>query len=144
MSLALEEHRLTGQSIARILTSQKLVNEADLMWGMAQEMGSSSSTSTAEHRLRRRRSSRNRRPAITTSSSSQLDDGVPLVAASNPTDVFAMDDLRTIIGRNFITVVATRYADQHLHRPGLSPGRRRHRGGHGGLLDFDETFDEGL
>ena len=31
-----------------------------------------------------------------------------MVAASNPTDVFAMDDLRTIIGRNFVTVVATR------------------------------------
>ena len=36
------------------------------------------------------------------------EDGVPVVAASNPTDVFAMDDLRTIIGRNFIVVVATR------------------------------------
>ena len=36
------------------------------------------------------------------------DDGVPVVAASNPTDVFAMDDLRTIMGRNFIVVVATR------------------------------------
>ncbi|MDA8343819.1 MAG: GspE/PulE family protein, partial [Actinomycetota bacterium] len=34
--------------------------------------------------------------------------GVPVVAASNPTDVFAMDDLRTIMGRSFITVVATR------------------------------------
>jgi type IV pilus assembly protein PilB len=31
-----------------------------------------------------------------------------VVAASNPTDVFAMDDLRTIMGRNFIVVVATR------------------------------------
>ena len=36
------------------------------------------------------------------------EDGTPVVAASNPTDVFAMDDLRTIIGRNFIVVVATR------------------------------------
>ena len=36
------------------------------------------------------------------------DDGTPVVAASNPTDVFAMDDLRTIMGRNFIVVVATR------------------------------------
>ena len=36
------------------------------------------------------------------------EDGVPVVAASNPTDVFAMDDLRTIMGRNFIVVVATR------------------------------------
>ena len=35
-------------------------------------------------------------------------DGVPVVAASNPTDVFAMDDLRTIMGRSFIVVVATR------------------------------------
>ena len=35
-------------------------------------------------------------------------DGVPVVAASNPTDVFAMDDLRTIMGRGFIVVVATR------------------------------------
>ena len=31
-----------------------------------------------------------------------------MVAASNPTDVFAMDDLRTIMGRSFIVVVATR------------------------------------
>src|SRR5665213_2341998 len=36
------------------------------------------------------------------------DNGVPVVATSNPTDVFAMDDLRTIIGTNFIVVVATR------------------------------------
>jgi type IV pilus assembly protein PilB len=36
------------------------------------------------------------------------DNGIPVVAASNPTDVFALDDLRTIMGRNFIVVVATR------------------------------------
>ncbi len=46
-----------------------------------------------------------------------------MVAASNPTDVFAMDDLRTIIGRNFITVVATRsqinaYIDKAYHQGG--------------------------
>ena len=35
----LEEHDRTGQSIARILTARSLVTEADLMWGMAQEMG---------------------------------------------------------------------------------------------------------
>ncbi len=39
METVLEEHYQTGQSIARILTAQKLVTEADLMWGMAQEMG---------------------------------------------------------------------------------------------------------
>ncbi len=36
------------------------------------------------------------------------ENGVPVVAASNPTDVFAMDDLRTIIGTHFTVVVATR------------------------------------
>ncbi len=39
MEAVLEEHYQTGQSIARILTAQKLVSEADLMWGMAQELG---------------------------------------------------------------------------------------------------------
>ncbi len=109
MSLALEEHNLTGQSIARILTNQKLVTEADLMWGMAQEMGlqfvdldtvgvdlttaSAIPETTARHHN-----------VIVIA----MDNGVPVVAASNPTDVFAMDDLRTIIGSNFIVVVATR------------------------------------
>src|SRR5664280_449787 len=37
METVLEEHRDTGQSVARILTARKLVTEADLMWGMAQE-----------------------------------------------------------------------------------------------------------
>ena len=109
MSLALEEHHITGQSIARILTNQKLVTEADLMWGMAQEMGlqfvdldtvgvdlstaSAIPETTARHHN-----------VIVIA----MDNGVPVVAASNPTDVFAMDDLRTIIGTNFIVVVATR------------------------------------
>ena len=39
MESVLEEHDRTGQSIARILTAPELVTEADLMWGMAQEMG---------------------------------------------------------------------------------------------------------
>ncbi len=109
MQGVLEEHDRTGQSVARILTAQGLVTEADLMWGMAQEMGlefvdldmigldfSEAGTipeATARHHN-----------VIVIAN----DNGVPVVAASNPTDVFAMDDLRTIIGRNFIVVVATR------------------------------------
>jgi type IV pilus assembly protein PilB len=109
METVLEEHARTSQSIARILTARKLVTEADLMWGMAQEMGlefvdldivgvdfteaGTIPESTARHHN-----------VIVIAS----DDGTPVVAASNPTDVFAMDDLRTIMGRNFIVVVATR------------------------------------
>jgi type IV pilus assembly protein PilB len=109
MRRALAEHDRTGQSIARVLTAQGLVSEADLMWGMAEEMGLrfvdldvqgidfaacfDLPESTARHHN-----------VLVVG----REDGVPVVAASNPTDVFAMDDLRTIIGRNFITVVATR------------------------------------
>ena len=104
-----EEHYRTGQTIARILTARELVTEADLMWGMAEEMGldfvdldtvgvdfteaGSIPETTARHHN-----------VIVIAN----DDGTPVVAASNPTDVFAMDDLRTIMGRNFIVVVATR------------------------------------
>jgi type IV pilus assembly protein PilB len=109
MEQVLDEHNRTGQSIARILTSENLVTEADLMWGMAEEMGlqfvdldvvgidySEAGTipeSTARHHN-----------VMVIGS----DNGVPVVAASNPTDVFAMDDLRTIMGRSFVVVVATR------------------------------------
>src|ERR1019366_6652755 len=39
MQDVLEERGRSGQAIARILTLRGLVTEADLMWGMAQEMG---------------------------------------------------------------------------------------------------------
>ena len=39
MESVLREHNTTGQTIARILTARGLVTEADLMWGMANEMG---------------------------------------------------------------------------------------------------------
>ena len=94
------------------------------MWGMAQEMGLEfvdldiqSVDFAAAYHL----------PEATARHHNVLvigiRDGVPVVAASNPTDVFAMDDLRTIIGRNFVTVVATRsqisaYIDKAYHQGG--------------------------
>jgi type IV pilus assembly protein PilB len=109
MSLALEEHRLTGQSIVRILTSQKLVNEADLMWGMAEEIGlpfvdlDSVGVDLTVSDVIPESTARHHNMMVIA-----LENGVPVVATSNPTDVFAMDDLRTILGTNFTLVVATR------------------------------------
>ena len=109
MEAVLEEHDRTGQSIARILTAQKLVTEADLMWGMAQELGlkfvdlDTVGVDFAEAGTIPEATARHHNVMVIGS-----EDGVPVVAASNPTDVFAMDDLRTIMGRNFILVVATR------------------------------------
>ena len=109
MADVVREHQETGQSVARILTARNLVTDADLMWGMATEMGlefvdldlvgidisqaAAVPEATARHHNVMVIANR---------------DGIPVVAASNPTDVFAMDDLRTIIGRRFIVVVATR------------------------------------
>jgi type IV pilus assembly protein PilB len=124
MEDVLAERDRTGQPIARILTMRGLVTEADLMWGMAQEMGLEfvdldvqSVDFGASYSL----------PEATARHHNVLvigmRDSVLVVAASNPTDVFAMDDLRTILGRNFTTVVATRsqinaFIDKAYHQGG--------------------------
>jgi type IV pilus assembly protein PilB len=116
------EHDRTGQAVAGILNARKLVTEADLMWGMAQEMGLEfvdlevrGVDFAAAFRL----------PEATARHHNVLvigeADGTPVVAASNPPDVFAMDDVRTILGRNFVTVVATKsqisaYIDRAYHQ----------------------------
>jgi type IV pilus assembly protein PilB len=145
MGEVLAERDRSGQAVARILTMRGLVNEADLMWGMAQEMGLEfvdldvqSVDFAAAYHL----------PEATARHHNVLvfgnRDGVPLVAASNPTDVFAMDDLRTIIGRNFITVVATRsqittYIDRAYHQGGDATEVAQTA-----ASDFDDSFDEDL
>jgi type IV pilus assembly protein PilB len=109
METVLEEHRETGQSVARILTARKLVTEADLMWGLAQELGldfvdlDTVGIDFAEAQTIPEATARYHNVVVIGN-----ENGAPVVAASNPTDVFAMDDLRTIIGRPFIVVVATR------------------------------------
>ena len=110
MRAVLDEHDRTGQTIARVLTAKGLVTEADLMWGMAQEMGLGfrdlelEGTDLAAAFDLPENTARHHNVLVIGRDA----DGNPIVAASNPTDVFAMDDLRTIIGRNFVTVVATR------------------------------------
>jgi len=109
MESVLEEHERTGLSVARILTARGLVTEADLMWGMAQEMGldfidlDTVGVSYVASAMIPEATARHHNVLVISN-----DDGVPVVAASNPTDVFALDDLRTIIGRSFEIVVATR------------------------------------
>ena len=109
MREALFEQDRTGQSLARTLTSMRLVTEADLMWGMASEMGLefvdldlAGVDLTSAYVL----------PEATARYHGVLvigqSDGHPVVATANPTNVLAGDDLRTILGRHFSTVVATR------------------------------------
>jgi type IV pilus assembly protein PilB len=145
MQDVLEERARSGQAIARILTLRGLVTEADLMWGMAQEMGLEfvdleiqSVDFAAAYHLPEATARHHNVLVIA------LRDGVPVVAASNPTDVFAMDDLRTIIGRNFVTVVATRtqigtYIDKAYHQGGDASEVAT-----AAASDFEDLGDEGL
>ena len=145
MEDVLEERARSGQAIARILTLRGLVTEADLMWGMAQEMGLEfvdleiqSVDFAAAYHLPEATARHHNVLVIA------LRDGVPVVAASNPTDVFAMDDLRTIIGRNFVTVVATRtqigtYIDKAYHQGGDASEVAT-----AAASDFEDLGDEGL
>ncbi len=109
MESVIEEHDRTGLSIARILTSRSLVSEADLMWGMAQEMGLEfvdldvAGVNYTASVLIPEATARHHNVLVIDEEA-----GVPIIAASNPTDVVALDDLRTIIGRAFTIVVATR------------------------------------
>ncbi len=121
------------------------MTEADLMWGMAQEMGLEfvdleiqSVDFAAAYHLPEATARHHNVLVIA------LRDGVPVVAASNPTDVFAMDDLRTIIGRNFVTVVATRsqigtYIDKAYHQGGDASEVAT-----AAASDFEDLGDEGL
>jgi type IV pilus assembly protein PilB len=106
---ALEVVRHTGESLSRYLYSHGLATEDDIVQAMAQEAGlefvdlnqinidraavALIPQSTAEHHM-----------VLPIG----FENGLPVVAMANPNDVFAMDDLRTIMGGNFKPVVATR------------------------------------
>ncbi len=109
MFAALQAVRDGNETLARYLFGRKLATEEDLVWAMAQEVGlefvnlnqinidraavALIPQSTAEHHM-----------VLPIA----FENGVPVVAMANPTDVFAMDDLRTIMGSNFKPVVVTR------------------------------------
>jgi type IV pilus assembly protein PilB len=106
---ALRAHRETGESLARYLYNQQLATEDDLVQAMAEEVGlefidlagfpvDPGAASLIPDAVARRH----------TVLPIRVEHGVPVVAMANPTDVFAMDDLRSIMGRNFTPVVATR------------------------------------
>ena len=145
MEAVLEEHYRTGHTVARILTAQKLVSEADLMWGMAEEMGldfvdlDTVGVDFAEAGTIPEATARHHNVIVIAN-----DDGTPVVAASNPTDVFAMDDLRTIIGRSFIVVVATRSQISSFIGRAFSGGGDAANMAMEASRDFDGKTDEGV
>ncbi len=123
MVRALRDHEAAGESLTSFLLSERLVVEEDLVQVMAQEVGlpflDLTETPPDPEAAELVPVAVARRHMVLPVG---FDGGLPVVAMADPTDVFALDDLRSILGRNFKPVVATRaQIELHLrrfHEPG--------------------------
>jgi type IV pilus assembly protein PilB len=109
LELALDEQSRTGKSLGRVLLDQDLVSEGDLMAALAAQIGmefvdldnhsidSSAATLISDTLARRYQAM----PI-------GWDDGQLVVAMADPSNVFAIDDIRTITRATVKTVMATR------------------------------------
>ncbi len=108
LETALEEHRKTPKSLGRVLIDLGMIKESDLVRALAEQVGlefvdlsefqidtvaTSLLPEALAHRYR----------AIPIGER----DGRLLVAMSDPANVYALDDIRTITGRDVLPVVAT-------------------------------------
>jgi type IV pilus assembly protein PilB len=108
LDVALEEHRKTPKSIGRVLIDLGMIKEGDLVRALAEQVGlefvdlsdypidPSAAALLPEALSRRYR-------ALPIGDR----DGKLLVAMSDPANVYALDDIRTITGRDVQPVVAT-------------------------------------
>ena len=108
LETALEEHRKTPKSLGRVLIDLGMIKEADLVRALAEQVGLEfvdlnefSIDATATVLLPEALSRRYRAIPIGER------DGRLLVAMSDPANVYALDDIRTITGREVQPVVAT-------------------------------------
>ena len=109
LEAALVDQAASGRSLGRILIEQGLVTEADLVSTLAAQIGldyvdladeavdASAATLITDHLARRYQALPIR-----------WEDGKLVVAMADPSNVFAVDDIRTITGAEVRTVVATR------------------------------------
>jgi type IV pilus assembly protein PilB len=108
LDVALEEHRKTPKSIGRVLIDLGMIKEGDLVRALAEQVGlefvdlsdypiDPTATALLPEALARRYR------ALPIGER----DGKLLVAMSDPANVYALDDIRTITGRDVQPVVAT-------------------------------------
>ncbi|HUP84996.1 MAG TPA: ATPase, T2SS/T4P/T4SS family [Acidimicrobiales bacterium] len=109
LELALDEQGRTGKSLGRVLLDQDLVSEGDLMAALAAQIGmdfvdldSYSIDSSAVTLISDTLAKRYQALPI------GWDNGQLVVAMSDPSNVFAIDDIRTITRATVKTVMATR------------------------------------
>ncbi len=108
MQAALREASATGRKLGEILSELGLVTEEDLIRAMAEEAGLEFIDLNdfpidlkAIQLLPETMAKRHQILAVGYRS------GSPVIAMANPSNVFAMDDLRTVLGRDIVTVVSS-------------------------------------
>ncbi|HEY7478821.1 MAG TPA: ATPase, T2SS/T4P/T4SS family [Actinomycetota bacterium] len=108
LDVALEEHRKTPKSLGRVLIDMGMIKEADLVRALAEQVGlefvdldAFPVDPTATVLLPEALARRYRALPIGDR------EGKLLVAMSDPANVYALDDIRTITGRDVQPVVAT-------------------------------------
>ncbi|MGH9295803.1 MAG: GspE/PulE family protein, partial [Acidimicrobiales bacterium] len=108
MQAALREAAATGRPLADILTELGLISDEDLMRATAAEMGlefadlnEHTMDPTATALIPEALARRHQILAI------GFRGEAPVIALANPSDVFALDDLRTLLGRDIVTVVSS-------------------------------------
>ncbi|HET9310994.1 MAG TPA: ATPase, T2SS/T4P/T4SS family [Actinomycetota bacterium] len=108
LETALEEHRRTPKSLGRVLIDMGMIKEGDLVRALAEQVGLEF-VDLSEHQID---------PTATTLLPEALArryraipigerDGKLLVAMSDPANVYALDDIRTITNRDVQPLVAT-------------------------------------
>jgi type IV pilus assembly protein PilB len=118
MEAAKREQSSTGRPLGEILAELGLVSEEDLVQAMAAEMGLPY-VNLNEHQIDQQAvglltetlARRHRVLAI------GWEGDTPVVAMANPSDVFALDDLRTVLGRELAVVMCSgTQIDQYIAR----------------------------
>jgi EAL domain-containing protein (putative c-di-GMP-specific phosphodiesterase class I)/ribosomal protein S27E len=108
LELALEQHRASARSLGRVLVDMGMIDETDLVRALAEQL-ELEFVDLTERRpdpgatvlLSRTLAERYRAIPV------EERDGTLLIAMSDPTNVFALDDIRTITEREVRPVVAT-------------------------------------
>ncbi len=108
MAEALRQQEETGRPLREVVAELKLVSDVDLHRALAMVVGVDfvdlnnwTIDPTASTLLPESLARRYHILAI------GHRDGTPLIATTNPTDVFALDDVRTVLGREVATVICT-------------------------------------
>jgi type IV pilus assembly protein PilB len=118
MEAALREQAATGRPLGEILSELGLVSDEDLIRAMAAEVGMefvdlNEWTLDAQAVALLPEAMARRHQVLPIG----FRNGVPIVALANPSDVFALDDLRTLLGRDFHTVVSSpRQVSEYISR----------------------------